>query len=57
MVVVGGFGNPLIDITVKITNDDLLRKYNLKENTQKEITEQDMKFLISDVSQLVTPSL
>lgn len=51
MVVVAGFGNPLFDVTVKIKDDALLKKYNLKEDSQKEISQNDMKCLFDDISE------
>lgn len=53
MVVVAGFGNPLFDVTVKITNDELLKKYNLTEDGQKELPKNDMKQLFDDISKLI----
>lgn len=50
MASVAGFGNPLIDLTVKITDDELLRKYNLNEDGQKELPKNDMKLLFDDIS-------
>lgn len=32
------FGNPLLDISVTIKDDDLLLKYNLEKNGQKEVS-------------------
>lgn len=51
MVVVAGFGNPLFDVTVKIKDDVLLKKYNLKEDSQKEVSQNNMKCLFDDISE------
>lgn len=37
MGVLAGFGNPLLDVTVTIKDDKLLKKYNLNSDDQKEI--------------------
>lgn len=42
------FGNPLLDITVQITNDELLKKYNLERNGQKEVSLEKLGKLIGD---------
>lgn len=52
MVVVVGFGNPLVDVTVKIPDATLLDKYNLNEDDQKEIRPNRMKSLLQDISSL-----
>lgn len=31
------FGNPLLDVTVKISNDELLKKYDIERNGQAEV--------------------
>lgn len=49
--VLAGFGNPLLDITVKIDDDKLLKKYKLNSDDQKEIPVQEMNKLLQDVSQ------
>lgn len=46
-----GFGNPLLDITVKIQDDKLLRKYNLNKDDQKEILVEEMNHLLNDIAQ------
>lgn len=46
-----GFGNPLLDITVKIKDDTLLRKYNLNSDDQKEIPLEEMNNLLKDIAQ------
>lgn len=50
MVLIAGFGNPLLDITVKIPDDTLLNKYNLNEDDQKEISADKIKSLLKDIS-------
>lgn len=51
MVFIGGFGNPLLDVSVKISNATLLNKYNLNEDDQKVFTdEEDLKLLLNDIS-------
>lgn len=42
------FGNPLLDITVQIKNDELLKKYNLEKNGQKEVALEKLSKLIGD---------
>lgn len=42
------FGNPLLDITVSIKNDELLKKYNLEKNGQKELSLEKLNNLIDD---------
>lgn len=49
--VLAGFGNPLLDVTVKIDDDKLLKKYKLNSDDQKEIPVQEMNSLLQDVSQ------
>lgn len=46
-----GFGNPLLDITVQIQNDSILKKYNLNRDDQKEITIEEMNKLLNDIAQ------
>lgn len=49
--ILAGFGNPLLDITVKIHNDELLKKYNLNNDDQKEISIEEMKNLLKDINE------
>lgn len=42
------FGNPLLDITVQIKNNELLKKYNLERNGQKEVSQEKLSKLIGD---------
>lgn len=42
------FGNPLLDITVQIKDDELLKKYNLETNGQKEVSLEKLGKLIGD---------
>jgi hypothetical protein len=42
------FGNPLLDVTVQITDDELLKKYNLEKNGQKEVSLEKLSKLIGD---------
>ncbi|XP_018329140.1 adenosine kinase [Agrilus planipennis] len=49
MVKIGGFGNPLLDISVKLNTNDLLNKYNLLEDEQSEFDSQKMKSLLNDI--------
>lgn len=53
MFIVAGFGNPLLDITVNIDNDELLKKYKLNEDDQKEISDDEIKSLYNDICTLV----
>lgn len=50
MVILTGFGNPLLDITVHIQDDSLLQKFKLQEDGQSEIEEAGMKQLLEDIS-------
>lgn len=50
MVRITGFGNPLLDITVKIPDNSLVEKYNLNADDQKEITDTKIKELLKDIS-------
>ncbi|CAO1321032.1 unnamed protein product [Diamesa hyperborea] len=45
------FGNPLLDITLTITDDSLLQKYNLEKNGQKEVSLEKLHKLINDAKQ------
>ena len=42
------FGNPLLDITVQIKDDELLKKYHLERNGQKEVSLEKLSKLIGD---------
>lgn len=42
------FGNPLLDITVQIKDDELLSKYGLEKNGQKEVSLEKLGKLIGD---------
>jgi len=42
------FGNPLLDVTVRIQDDELLRKYSLEKNGQKEVSVDKLRRLIDD---------
>lgn len=42
------FGNPLLDITVQIKDDELLKKYSLERNGQKEVSLEKLGKLIGD---------
>ncbi|CRL03317.1 CLUMA_CG016502, isoform A [Clunio marinus] len=42
------FGNALLDVTVQIKNDELLRKYNLERNGQKEVSSEKLNKIIGD---------
>lgn len=42
------FGNPLLDITVQINDDELLKKYSLEKNGQKEVSLELLSKLIGD---------
>ena len=42
------FGNPLLDISVTIKDDELLLKYNLEKNGQKEVSLESLGKLIGD---------
>lgn len=43
------FGNPLLDIIVRIEGNDLLEKYDIKPDDQKEISDEEMKNLYDDI--------
>lgn len=43
------FGNPLLDITVQISDDELLRKYEVNADGAKEVDQDEMKRLLKDV--------
>lgn len=45
------FGNPLLDITISSKNQvlQLIQKYNLKIDGQKEISKSDMNLLSKDI--------
>jgi adenosine kinase len=45
------FGNPLLDTIVLIEDDVLLKKYNLKSDGQKEISQDEMKSLMNDIDE------
>jgi hypothetical protein len=45
------FGNPLLDITVQINDDELLQKYNLETNGQKEVSLEKLGKLIGDAKE------
>lgn len=49
------FGNPLLDITLTITDDSLLQKYNLEKNGQKEVSLEKLHKLINDAKQRLVP--
>ena len=49
------FGNPLLDITLTITDDTLLQKYNLEKNGQKEVSLEKLHKLINDAKQRLVP--
>jgi hypothetical protein len=42
------FGNPLLDLTVQIDDNELLRKYNLEENGQTEVSLDKLNSLFND---------
>ncbi|XP_020300821.1 adenosine kinase-like [Pseudomyrmex gracilis] len=46
---VAAFGNPLLDIFVILKNDDLLKKYNLESDGERELCEEKMQELIADL--------
>nr|CAH7714579.1 unnamed protein product [Callosobruchus chinensis] len=50
MKTVVAFGNPLLDITVQIKDNSLLRKYDLEEGLAKEVSEKEMNDLLNTVS-------
>lgn len=51
LCILAGFGNPLLDITVEIQDDKLLKKYNLNPDDQKEIEIEQMNNLLKDITQ------
>jgi hypothetical protein len=46
--ILAAFGNPLLDMCTKITNSDILDKYGLLANGQKEVADGDLK-IFNDV--------
>lgn len=42
------FGNSLLDISVQIKDDELLKKYNLEKNGQKEVSLAKISKLLGD---------
>lgn len=42
------FGNPLLDVTVQVQDDELLRKYGLEKNGQKEVSVEKLQKLFED---------
>lgn len=42
------FGNPLLDISVTISDDELLEKYSLEKNGQTEVSLEKLGKLIGD---------
>lgn len=45
------FGNPLLDMFVKIKDNDLLKKYNLNVDGEAEFSEDKMQELLADIPQ------
>jgi hypothetical protein len=41
--ILAAFGNPLLDMCTKITNSDILDKYGLVANGQKEVADGDLR--------------
>ncbi|KAJ8935430.1 hypothetical protein NQ314_012850 [Rhamnusium bicolor] len=50
MKTVIAFGNPLLDTTIFVRGNSLLDKYNLKEDGQMEVTENEMKSISEEIS-------
>jgi hypothetical protein len=46
--ILAAFGNPLLDMCAEITNSDILDKYGLVPNGQKEVGDRDLK-IFTDV--------
>lgn len=42
------FGNPLLDITVQISDDELLKKYSLDKNGQAEVALEKLNNIYND---------
>jgi hypothetical protein len=42
------FGNPLLDVTVQISNDEILRKYSLDRNGQAEVSLEKLNNIFND---------
>ncbi|KAG5678681.1 hypothetical protein PVAND_008332 [Polypedilum vanderplanki] len=42
------FGNPLLDVTVKVSDDELLKKYNLDRNGQAEVSLDKLTNIFND---------
>lgn len=49
------FGNPLLDITVQIKDDELLKKYSLEKNGQKEVSLEKLGKLIGEAKARYVP--
>lgn len=46
------FGNPLLDISVFLPNEDILTKYNISRNSESEITVETMEAMMADINKL-----
>ena len=42
------FGNPLLDVTVQVSDDELLKKYSLDRNGQAEVSLDTLSNLFND---------
>lgn len=51
------FGNSLLDISVQIKDDELLKKYNLEKNGQKEVSLAKISKLLGDAKTRYAPTL
>ncbi|KAF5275369.1 hypothetical protein FQA39_LY06826 [Lamprigera yunnana] len=52
MVLITGIGNPLLDVIVNLCDNEVLKKYNLKEDEEKETSIENIKLIIDDLSML-----
>lgn len=42
------FGNPLLDVTIKISDDEILKKYDIEKNGQLEVPLDTLTNLFND---------
>lgn len=51
------FGNPLLDVTIQINDDDLLKKYEIEKNGQAEVPLDKLSNLFNDARSRYVNSL
>lgn len=44
------FGNPLLDIIVHLDSDEILNKFNLKTDEQREVTPETIQEILAEIS-------